>query len=784
MTSTELRVPSTEIARVWRLVAAVLLLAASVGAQQPPADTTSNYSVQQSVEFGGRIVSQDGSLPLFNTFVDMHSGPRLLEQSLELRARDHHGSLFDSFLVRGSGYGGDPNSLTLLRAKKERWYNFDGTFRRSRNYWDFDLFANPLNPANSSPSVPINSSPHSLDAVRHMTDLGLTLAPQSPVRVRAGYARNELTGPALTTVHEGVPLGTELLVFSPLHSIEDEFRVGADIRRLVPRTSLSYDQTWMRIRDRESAADRTFGFQLSNGTPFDLGLVFNTLAGLPCSRPIPSPTAPTTASQVCSGATAYGSTGTTSSLFPTEQFSFESNYWRRLELSGRATYSAADLRQPALDEAFAGFLALTAQRQITSRAVARAQRVAASADFGASWDVTERLRIHESFRFAQFRVPGQTALTSASLFAASALLTPVTFNPATCPAPFNGPGCPTHASLSPADSAQYSFSRFLGQTSENNDLELEYDFGTRAGAHIGHRFRHRIIDQRTADAANLLFFPTLARRDGCSTQPLQPDGSCLLATFTNAVSDTSSDEHTFVAGAWLRPRDALRMNGSFEIGTANRAFTRISPRATRRGRLDAKWRPAPWADIGAMFLGARQTNDAADVNARQEQRDISVTALLAPAGATAWGLDVEYDYATASALAAICYSTSLPSGTACPTQTGLRATTSYYNEISHFGSFAFRWSRWKRLALQTGLNVAQSDGDTTLLNPLASPASLRSRYTRPSAALAVNIAPQITAKAAWGLFRYREDETVGPTLPRDFLANAVTLSVVYRLNAK
>src|SRR5439155_12776266 len=103
-------------------------------------------------------------------------------------------------------------------------------------------------PPTSSPAVAVNRSPHSLDAVRHMTDLALTLAPRSPVRVRAAYARNMLRGPALTTVHEGDRIGTELLLFSPLRSVEDEFRAGVEVRYL-PRTNLSYDQSWMRIRD-------------------------------------------------------------------------------------------------------------------------------------------------------------------------------------------------------------------------------------------------------------------------------------------------------------------------------------------------------------------------------------------------------------------------------------------------------------------------------------------------------------------------------------------------------
>ena len=44
------------------------------------------YSVRQSIEVGGRMVSTAGSLPMWNTMVNQSSGGRVLNQSLEMRA--------------------------------------------------------------------------------------------------------------------------------------------------------------------------------------------------------------------------------------------------------------------------------------------------------------------------------------------------------------------------------------------------------------------------------------------------------------------------------------------------------------------------------------------------------------------------------------------------------------------------------------------------------------------------------------------------------------------------
>ena len=68
-----------------------------------------------------------------------------------MRSLDHKGLLFDNLSFTNFGYGGDPNDVTRLRIEKNKWYDFRLLFRRDKNFWDYNLYANPLNPAGLNP---------------------------------------------------------------------------------------------------------------------------------------------------------------------------------------------------------------------------------------------------------------------------------------------------------------------------------------------------------------------------------------------------------------------------------------------------------------------------------------------------------------------------------------------------------------------------------------------------------------------------------------------------------
>ena len=297
------------------IVVAVLFLSPAARAQAPDESKgidAGNYNIHQSVEFGYRASEINGNLNTYNTFENLGSGVRLFNSTFEMRSLDHHGFLFDNLSVSNFGYGGDPNDVTRLRIGKNKWYDFRGLFRRDKNFWDYNLFANPLNPASlnppgsettgcivsppsaahpglagycSNPAVPQDNSLHSQYLVRRMQDYDLTLLPQSKMRFRLGYSRNRNEGPSLYTTDGGT-----ISAFNQTESYTtNAYRAGVDFR-VLPRTTLSYDQflSYFKqdnvISDNPAVNPGNFGFILGTvpgqgtpaGTPVDLGNIWST----------------------------------------------------------------------------------------------------------------------------------------------------------------------------------------------------------------------------------------------------------------------------------------------------------------------------------------------------------------------------------------------------------------------------------------------------------------------------------------------------------------------------
>lgn len=221
------------------LVVTALLLLATAAGQNPKGSAEGfdnrNYNYQGSLEMGYRFVDSRGSDAVYDTLVNLQEGPRLLEQTLNMRSLNHQGLLFDNLFFNSFGWGGDPENASRLRMSKDKWYNFNMTFRRDRNNWDYNLLANPLNPVNTVISV--NDTPHQFETTRRMYDFGLTLMPVSPVRVRLAYSRNSMSGPSFSTIHEG----TDATLYQNWRTLLDAYQFGVDFK-VLPRTNISYDQ--------------------------------------------------------------------------------------------------------------------------------------------------------------------------------------------------------------------------------------------------------------------------------------------------------------------------------------------------------------------------------------------------------------------------------------------------------------------------------------------------------------------------------------------------------------
>ncbi|MGA2048184.1 MAG: hypothetical protein ABSG96_10850 [Terracidiphilus sp.] len=146
---------------------------------------------------------------MYDTLVNLHSGPRIFQQNLEMHAvpKSPHFFLFDSLMATNMGYGGDPENNTVLRMSKGKIYDFQGMFRRDRQYFDYDLLGNPLIPdgvtSNGYTFPQVQQAPHLFNTVRRMTDTNLNLFPVAKVSFRAGYSQNINHGPSYSSMHNG-----------------------------------------------------------------------------------------------------------------------------------------------------------------------------------------------------------------------------------------------------------------------------------------------------------------------------------------------------------------------------------------------------------------------------------------------------------------------------------------------------------------------------------------------------------------------------------------------------
>ncbi|HVP42404.1 MAG TPA: hypothetical protein VMS96_03175 [Terriglobales bacterium] len=421
-----------------------------------------DYVVRGSVEFGGHIAESEGSEQMYSTLVDLHSGPRLLGQELTMQSRTRVGGLFDNLYSSSFGFGGDPNGMARLRLEKDHWYNFVALYRRDKNIFDYNLFANPmnLNPgittcgvgctnAFTPSALPWYSNTTRLMAeTRNMGDFSLTLFPQSKVSVRLGYARNATYGAMYTTLE--APLRTILSQDSQWKS--DRYQGGVDLKFL-PRTTISLDFFFEHDKNDIGFTDAsdilyTLGIGpagapqqiLFNGQPqpVDIGLLLPPLAGTA------SCAGANTQSNFTGGLFLMSSgcngillnTGTGGPYFrhgnvrtdiPTGQLSFQSSYFHNLDLSGSIVYSSASsdylnftefahygsaavpatpVQPPPVVPPVPPLVTTSNSSLFLINGAPNADRMTANADFGVTYHISKSLSVSDKFRWVNWRQHG------------------------------------------------------------------------------------------------------------------------------------------------------------------------------------------------------------------------------------------------------------------------------------------------------------------------------------------------------------------------------------------
>ncbi len=740
--------------RMCQLFVIVLLLSTAARAQtgdgnpsqsqsQPEGWENGGYVIHQSMEIGYRVSDVTGSKQMYNTLVDLRSGPRFLEQSLSMQSVTHESLLFDNLFINSFGWGGDPNNGLSARLDKSKWYDFRATFRRDQTDFNYNLLANPLNPPTSSPSIPVTSSPHSFATRRRMSDFDLTLLPQSKIDFRIGYSRNNMTGLSFSSVHEG----TDALLNQAWNTTLNSYRFGVDLK-LLPRTVISYDQFLDYYKGDTSWHLAPFAPALLPSPPagipstVELGLPIDTANKNPCAVNPPATSlidlTGILTNTDCNGYYDYNRSNRIRTSTPTERISVHTTYFQRLDLSASYAYSSADMNAP-FNEFFNGLIQRSDIRQETITGPGHSTRISNVADFSATLHLSGHIRLVDTFRFWSYRIPESfnstetdwTCISSSSC----SLLTPISGT--------------TPSSTNVFD--QLSFN----QSWTRNETDLVWDASKRFGGRIGFRYSdqvfHHILDFTTGDEDRI-----------------------------------AVHEYTPVIGLWAKPMMNLRFNFNWEHSNYDDVIVRVGLRKLARYRIQATYTPRPWAVLGGSINLWEASNGDVLTDYHGHNRNYGFTASLTPRERLAF--DFAYNYSDYIQNAFVCFNDSdktLPvvanagSCTANGYNDGgnpLLTYGRYENRINYgMGSALFR--PLPRLTAELGYSVISVGGQTPQFNSLQPFGSLQYNYHQPLANLAFDIGHNLTAKAGWNYYQYGEKSFVGPTDPRYFHANNATFAL-------
>jgi hypothetical protein len=597
--------------------------------------TWGNYTVQQSLEFGVHIAGIDGNQATYDTFTNLHTGPRLLGQSLTMTAPPGTPGFFDSLYMEAFGFGGDPENLARLRVKKAKWYNFVALYRRDKNYFDFNLFANPLTFNNPSNLVTNNvnqlspwlaNSPHQQITTRNMGDFSLTLFPQSTISFRLGFARNNNEGTIDSTLHEANEI--DIASYSRLRG--DRYQFGVDFKGL-KRTTISYDQFYEHDHLNYNWMDNPFGGFLTNGVPIDPGVPLQTNANMVQSGCIVSGALGYTAgggvNPKCNNGTFYyNRSDVVRTGIPTEQLSLQSSYFRKLDITASGVYSSATSDLGNYNDVWSGIGTHSGVRvyQITGPATAR--RITNNYDLGLTYHLTHSWSLSDQFRYVNWREPGTFDQTEYNCFPSASPATVTTGIGSPCGltsliAGLPGPGLtntsvPGSIAGTPAAPnfgnpfASFNpYMEFLGERSYYNTARVGWLPSRRFSAYLGFRYARREL--REFDGEGVVEnVPLTAPTTNTTTLANATNAQFLPSTLISANTFTDRlDQYTPLLNLMFRPTDAWRINGDAELGYANHTFTYISPRHEQRFRINSSYKVRRWATLTGAVHFIETRND-------------------------------------------------------------------------------------------------------------------------------------------------------------------------------
>jgi hypothetical protein len=786
------------------LVIAIPMAACVALAQEPAAiptkmTTPEGYSAHHSVDVGGRVANKVGSGAMYDTMVNLQSGPRVNGESIELRklATNKH-SLVDNLSATGNGFGGEPYNFARLSASKAGIYEFSGFFRRNRQYFDYDLLGNPNLPKGISVPIGPSATPtgslawpqvqHSsvmTNSVRRMTDTDLVLFPQSKVSLHLSYSQNVMQGSSLLPARSGGILKYSALLAQYQRHSTDEYTVAVDWKP-VQGTSVTYEQRFLNYKENSYFTLDPNGFlaQEADGTPAYLGnwdLVSNgavntattfaaystaacnansiinaTTVLYPSSnggKPIIDP--------ACSVVTSYSRTNPYRTTLPSETVRFQSNSIKNLTFNGQGSYSWAKMNMPNYIENAWG-LNGTARNEYYS-ASGTTKREVYNADFGVVWQATKDFSLADQVSLMANAQPGTLTVSPYTKLA-----TPVTAGTETIN--YTGALITTVTSGSGLVTGMSSGTGlgYFGNEQLSNNLTAAWTPTPKTNFSFTYRWSNRNIGVDNPAVATVPYRTTIA---------ITENGGIFNAAYR-------------VTSNW-------DINGSIEALYDDNAFTAMSPRQVRHYRIHTKFRPEKWATFTAAFNDMERHNNTNNsgasllygpLNHVDQNRTVSVTGALTPSEHFA----INFDYANSLVYTAtnICYTaqdsgfltgntspyfagaasvSSTGAPLTCPTSATVSTPTqwlarAFMDAPSQYGSVAVVVSPNDKVKYDLGYRINSANGNQFFTDARAVNGSLNSAYQTPYASVDWTVRPGLVWKAEYNYYGYGEQGTSGATL--------------------
>ena len=775
---------------------AMLLLMTGVAVAQdapaPAGEVQNGFEIHNTADLGGHMVGLVGSGRMYDTLVNIQSGPRVLGQTFTMHALPgtKH-SLLDELTAFSSGFGGDPNNYAKMDFSKGKLYEFSGVFRRDRQYADYDLLGAPDNAGQMIPygmvnGVPTsaslawgqnNDSPVMFNTVRRMTDTNLTILPLSKVSFRVGYSQNIFQGPTLSPARS---VGKyDLLAMEYQRNSTDDITGAIDWKPL-PQTKITFEEVIDHFKTGSYFTLNPNGFQAqeADGTPVSLGdwdfvAITATATGpytisacnatgtgasmgsgytnstnytiftapqTPGGMPIVNP--------ACDVITSYQRSQPTRTINPTEMLRFQSSSIRNVAMNGDIRFTMARTTLPNYYETWTGLDGTIRSSTLTGSADAHRQVL--GIDYGMTWQATKKIAIADQVDFSSVHQPGYTDLAGSTLNTpATAGNETINYSGAlTTGNPFSVTG--NTIGIAPA---------YFGQSSLSNSVTGTWDATPRATFALTYRYRTHVI---------ALGFPHNTPSTG-----IADTGSAAPAGGTVTINENAG-----IFNIALRPTNQWDINGTVEISYDDNAFTPMGARQLKHYRIHTLYRPKPWATFSGAFNDLERHNNTNNVATPtidgplqhvDYSRSASLGAVLAPNEKVSF--DFNYAYTDVYNSTNACYlsaaSTTFPgaaetnsAGTGpnlCPSLlTDWGPVKDFADAPTQYASFGLTYAPNKTIHSGLGYHISAVSGSQFFSDAQQVNGSMQSAYQSPYVNLAWTVHPGLIWRFDYNFYGYGE----------------------------